>query len=140
MWSDLDWVQRIKSWARDMQLIRGVSDLSNDTTCMGVQALTPLGSWKKIWDKKKSPIWVYVSPSISQTNNKQWALSRIKWEIYFYKEMFRSFIEVVNHVWKYTTWGEPHHDTILSSRNLEVAYCTVGIHTGSSNIEISECL
>ena len=35
-----------------------------------VQASAPPGSLKKIGDKKKSPIWVYVSPSISQTNNK----------------------------------------------------------------------
>ena len=38
--------------------------------CKSVQALAPHGSRKKIWGKKESPLWVYVSPSISQTNNK----------------------------------------------------------------------
>ena len=64
--SDLDRVQRIRSQARDRQPIRGVSD---NTAWKGVQALVPPGSQKKIWDKKKSPFWAYVSPSISQTNN-----------------------------------------------------------------------
>ena len=60
---------RIEIRARDTQPIKGVS---HDTICKGVQALAPLGSRKKILDKK-SPLWVYVSPSISQTNNKLWA-------------------------------------------------------------------
>ena len=90
--ADLDRAQRIRSWARDPQPIRGVSDLSDDTACKGVWALAPPGSQKKS-DKKKSPLWVYISPSISQTNNKQWASLENKWEIYFYKEVFRSFIE-----------------------------------------------
>ena len=71
--SDLDREQRIESRAGDRQPIRGVLDVSDDTAYKGVQALAPPGSRKKIWDKKKSPIWVYVSPSISQTNNKQWS-------------------------------------------------------------------
>ena len=62
----------------------------------GVQALAPLGSRKKIWDKKKSPFWVYVTPSISQTYNKLCTSFENKMrEIYFYKEVcFVSLIEV----------------------------------------------
>ena len=67
--SDSDRVQRIESRARDTQPIRVVSD---DTACNGVQVLAPPSSRMKIWDKKKSPLGVYVSPSISQTNNKLW--------------------------------------------------------------------
>ena len=77
-----------QSWAKDTQPSRGVSD---DTACKGVQALASPGSWEKIWDKKKFPLCVYISPSISQITN--WGpLSRIKWEIYFCKQVFRSFI------------------------------------------------
>ena len=53
-----------------MQPIRGVSVISDDMACKGVQSLAPPGSRKKIWGKKKSPLWVYVSPSIPQTYNK----------------------------------------------------------------------
>ena len=62
--------ERIENRARDRQPIRGISDVSDDTACKGVQTLAPPGSLKNIWDKKTSPLWVYVSPSISQTNNK----------------------------------------------------------------------
>ena len=82
--SDLDRVQRIGSWVRNRQPIRGVSV---DTACKGVQALAPPGYRKKIWDKKKSPLLVYVSPSISKTTNCV-PLSWIKWEIYFYIYVF----------------------------------------------------
>ena len=58
---------RIESWARDTQPISGVKVVSDDTACKGVQALATIRSRKKIWDKKNSPLWVYVSPSISQT-------------------------------------------------------------------------
>ena len=58
-----------------------------------LQALSPLGSRKNIWDNKKSPIWVYVSPSISQLTTNCGPLSRIELEIYLYKEVFRSFIK-----------------------------------------------
>ena len=53
--SVLDRVHRIESRARDRQPIRGVSDISDDTACKGMHVLTPPGSRKKIWDKKKSP-------------------------------------------------------------------------------------
>ena len=71
--TDLDRQQRIESQARDRQPIRGVSDVSDHTACKGVQALAPEGARKKILGKKKSPFCVYVSPSITQTNNKLWA-------------------------------------------------------------------
>ena len=85
---------RIESRARDTQPIRGVSVVSDDTACKGVQALPP-GSRKKIWSKKKSPLWVYVSPFLKLTTNCM-PLSIIKWEKYiFYKEVcFVTFIEV----------------------------------------------
>ena len=80
---------RIRSQARDMQLIRGISDVSDDMACKGVQELAPTGSRKKIWVKKKSSLWVYVPPSISQTYNKRCAPFENKMrEIYFYKEVF----------------------------------------------------
>ena len=53
----------------------------------GPSIRTP-GSRNKIWGKKKSPLWVYVSPSISQTYNKLCARSgNIMRDIYFYKEV-----------------------------------------------------
>ena len=42
---------------------------------------------------KKSTLGIYFSPSISQTTTNCGLLSRKKWEIYFCKEVFRSFIE-----------------------------------------------
>ena len=75
-----------QSRAWDTQPIRGVS------ACKGVQALAPLTSGRR-YGKKKSSLWVYVSPSISQLTTNCGPFSRIKWEIYFYKEVFRSFIE-----------------------------------------------
>ena len=41
--------------------------VSDDIACKGIQALAAPGYRKKIREKKKSPLWVYVSPSISQT-------------------------------------------------------------------------
>ena len=41
---------------------------------------------------KKSSLWVYVSPSISRLTKTYGPFSRLNWEIYIYKEMFRSFI------------------------------------------------
>ena len=61
--------QRIGSQASD----RGLGRVSRLGACKEVQVLAPSGSWKKIWDKKKSPPWVNVFPSISQTNKKLWA-------------------------------------------------------------------
>ena len=53
-----------------------------------VQALAPPGFRKKIWGKKKSPLWVYVSPSISQNYIKLCASFEDKMsEKYFYKEV-----------------------------------------------------
>ena len=47
---------RIESRPRDTLPIRGVSVVSDDTACKGVQALPLRGSRKKIWSKKKSPL------------------------------------------------------------------------------------
>ena len=61
----------------------------------GASIGTP-GSKNKIRGKKKSPLYVYVSPSISQTYNRLCAPFENKMrEIYFYKKVyFVSFIEV----------------------------------------------
>ena len=87
---------RIVNRAKETQPFRGVSVITDDTSCKGVQALGSPGSMKKIWGKKKSPLWVFVSPSISQTYNKLRAPFENKMrDIYFNKEVcFVSFIEV----------------------------------------------
>ena len=66
--SDLDRVRRIGSG--DRHPIIGVSDFSDDTTSKWVQVFATTSPRKKIRDKKKSSLWVYFSPPISQTNNK----------------------------------------------------------------------
>ena len=54
------------------------------------------------YGKRKSYLWVYVSPSISQLTTNYGALSRIKWERYFYKEV--CFVRSLNCVNRgYTT-------------------------------------
>ena len=51
---------------------------------------------------KKSSLWVYVSPSISQLTSNSERLMRIKWEIYFHKEV--CFVRSLNCVNRgYTT-------------------------------------
>ena len=71
--------------------------------CKGLQALAPPGSWKKVWDKKRSPLWVYVTPSISEITTNCGPFWRIKAEIYFDKEVFRLFIEF-RKSWVYNTF------------------------------------
>ena len=67
---------------------------------VGANVGTP-GSRKKIWDKKKSPLWVCVSPSISQSYNKLCAHFENKMrEIYFYKEVcFVRSLKFVRYLW-----------------------------------------
>ena len=61
--------------------------------------LAPPGFRMKIWAKKKSPLYVYVSSSISQTYNKLCAPFENKMrEIYFYKEVFRWIMFLVDSV------------------------------------------
>ena len=55
--------------------------------CKGVEALAPPGSQKKIWEEEVLSLWVYFSPSISQLTTSCGLFSRIKWEIYFYKDV-----------------------------------------------------
>ena len=51
-----------------------------------------------------SPIWVYVSLSISQTNNKLGAPFENKMrDIFFIKKCFVRSLNFVNYVWEYTT-------------------------------------
>ena len=76
------------SRARDTQPIRGVSD----ELARGCKRWHPLAPGRR-YGKKKSSLWVYVSPAISQLTTNSGAFLRIKWEIYFYKEVLRSFIE-----------------------------------------------
>ena len=66
---DFDRLQRIKRQARDKQPIRGVRPSLTIQLARGCKLWQPFGS-RKIWDKKKSPLSVYVSPSIFKTNNK----------------------------------------------------------------------
>ena len=75
-----------RSRARNTQPIRVVS------ACKVVQALALLAPGRR-YRKKKSSLWLYVSPSISRQTTNCGPFSRIKWERYFYKEVFRSFIE-----------------------------------------------
>ena len=63
-----------------------------DQRCLGLQGVESVGtpgSRKKTW--KKSSLWVYVSPSISPLISPPITncgpFSRIKWEIYLYKEV-----------------------------------------------------
>ena len=75
--------------------------VSDDTACKGEQALAHPGSRRKIWDKKKSPLWVHVSPFFSQIYNKLCAPFQNKMsEIYFYKKCvsFR-LLKFVHYVW-----------------------------------------
>ena len=96
-------MQRIRSHARDTQPIRGLG-LSVDMACKELQALVPPGSRKKVWDKK-SPLWVYVSPSISELTTNDEPLLRIKWEIYFKKKCFVCSLITVQHVDEYKFLG-----------------------------------
>ena len=93
MQSDLE---RGENWQWDTQLIRGVSD-ELARGCKRWHSLAP----GRGYEKKKSSLWVYVSPSISQLTTNSGPLMRIKWEIYFHKEVcfvhslsLISFIEV----------------------------------------------
>ena len=54
--SDLYRVRRIGIRATDTQPIRGVSNLSDNTACKGVQALALPDSQKNTRDKKRSPL------------------------------------------------------------------------------------
>ena len=68
---------------------------------MGVKTLAPQAPGKR-YRKKKSSLWVYVSPSISQLTTNWGAFSRIKREIYFDKEV--CFVRSLNCVNRgYTT-------------------------------------
>ena len=99
-WKETTWYEhhavRIKSRARDTQLIGGVRSSLTIWLASGWKHWHTSGSRKKIWGKKKSSLWVYVSPSISQTYNKLCTPFKNKMrEIYFYKEVcLVSLIEV----------------------------------------------
>ena len=93
------------SRARDTLPSRGFEP-SDDTACKGVQAVAPSGSRKKGWDKKKSPLGVYVSPSISQLTTNSEILMRRKWEICFHSEVcFIRSLKLVYYVWCYSING-----------------------------------
>ena len=64
--------------------------------CGRVQALATTGSRKKIWEEVLS---LSICLSISQLTSNCGPFSRMKREIYFYKEVFHLIIEVVNHLW-----------------------------------------
>ena len=92
--SDLDRVQRITSRARDRQPIRLISDVSDDTAwkkgCKRWHSLVP----RRRYGTRRSPPSEYMTLHLSfKLTANCGILSGIKWEIYFYKEVFRSFIE-----------------------------------------------
>ena len=90
------------------------------------EALAPPGSRKKLWGKK-SPIWVYVSLSISQIYNCV-PLSRIKCERYiFYKVCFVSSIEVRVYVWLCSWLGlwDVYNSFCRRDRENYERHCTV---------------
>ena len=102
---------RVKPWIRSRS--EALEVVSDNTACKLVQALAPPGSRKKIWGKKKSPLRVYVSSSISQTYNKLCAPFENKIRaIYFYKEVcfvyWSSFI-IFDYVpgWLYENYTTP---------------------------------
>ena len=92
VWQSVQSESRVEPW------IRSQSEALGRLWRYGLQGGASVGtpcSRKKIWGKK-SPLWVYVSPSISQTYNKLCAPFENKMRaIYFYKEVcFVSLIEV----------------------------------------------
>ena len=71
------------------------------------------------YGKKKSSLWVHVSLSISQLTTNCGLFSRIKWEIYFYKEVFRLFIEFRKSCMReYNNWN--HLTMCKQMRNVEL--------------------
>ena len=84
------------SRAWNTQPIRGVSD-ELARRCKRWHPLTP----GRRYGKKNSSLLVYFSPSTFQLTTNCGPFSRIKWETYFYKEVFRSFIEVRKSLWLY---------------------------------------
>ena len=92
-WSDLDRVQRIAvKWGT-----RSWSEASLTSLQGGASVGAP---WLQEEDMgRRSPLSLCICLSIYlSTNNKRWAPFGIC-EIYFYQEVFHSFIEVVNHLW-----------------------------------------
>ena len=85
--------QRIESRARDTQPIRGVRLSLTIRLARGCKRWHPLAPRRR-YGARRSPLSEYMSLqwSLKLTTNCG-HLSRIKWEIYFYKEVFRSFIE-----------------------------------------------
>ena len=76
------------SWAR----IR--SRLEASLTSLQWDASVALAGYRwGIWEREVLSLWVYVTLSISQLTTNCGPFSRVKWEIYFHKEEFRSFIE-----------------------------------------------
>ena len=88
-WSDL--VQRIGCRVRHTQLIRA------SQTSLTIRLARGCKRWHSLVPRrrygKKSSLWVYASSSPSQRTTNFGPFLRIKWEIYFYKEVFRPFIE-----------------------------------------------
>ena len=84
-----------RSPARDTQLTRGVSD----ELSRGCKRLHPLAPGRR-YGKKKSSLWVYVSPPNSHTPQKTSTLSRIKCERYIFlsRSVFVRSLKFVNYV------------------------------------------
>ena len=92
---------RIEGRSRDTQPIRSVRSSLTIRLARGCKHWHPR-SRKKIWGKKKSPLSVYVSPSISQTYNKLRAPfeNKMREREIFYKEVcFVRSLKFVHYLW-----------------------------------------
>ena len=94
MRSDLDRVQRIENRARDTQPIRGIRLPLTIRLARRCKRWHPLAPGIRYGTRRRSPLSEYMSLHLSlELTTNCGPLSRIKWEIYFYKEVFRSFID-----------------------------------------------
>ena len=85
--------QRIESRARDTQPIRSVRSSLTIRLARGCKNWQTL-ALVRIYRTRRNPLSEYMSVYLSlKLRINCEPLLRIKWEIYFYKEVFRSFIE-----------------------------------------------
>ena len=124
MQSDLDSQssQRIKSWARNMQLIRSVWSSPTIQLARGCKRWHLPAPGKRYGTR--SPLSEYISLhlSLKQTINCG-PFSRIKWVIYFYKEVFRLFIEFHKSCMRvYNTWRKLLKYTFFCCKTVHLLY------------------
>ena len=91
--------QRIESRARDTLLIRGFRSSLTIRLARGYKRWHPLAPGRRYGTRRSPLLWVCLHQSLKVTTNCG-PLSRIKWGIYFCKEMCSvSSLNFVNHVW-----------------------------------------